>query len=198
MRYRHTAQNQQILHTLTLSSRVSGEVLETKTVKATYVRREIRTLTDAAREAFLQATSTVIPKHKCKGEGCSHCWSNRDMVCRRLKCLDSKGKKLPKKDLEGTLWGTPPARPLGVAPSPTVDVSKRREPPALTKRLEKVEVLGGRGPKRQAAGPKGSTSAKKVAEKARARDTEEKRERRARERSAEEKRRGADDSGARV
>ena len=93
------------------------------------------------------------------------------MVCRRIKCLDSKKKKLPKKDLEGTLWGTPPARPLGVAAPPTVDVSKRREPPALTKRLEKVEVLGGRGPKRQAAGPKGSTKAKKVAEKARARDT---------------------------
>ena len=75
------------------------------------------------------------------------------------------------KDLEGTLWGTPPARPLGVAPPPTVDVSKRREPPALTKRLEQVEVVGGRGPKRQAAQPKGSTKAKKVAEKARARDT---------------------------
>ena len=103
--------------------------------------------------------------------GCSHCYSNHDMVCRRIKCLDSKKKKLPKKDLEGTLWGTPPARPLGVAPPPTVDVSKRREPPALTKRLEKVEVVGGRGPKRQAAAPKGSTKAKKVAEKARARDT---------------------------
>ena len=93
------------------------------------------------------------------------------VVLRRLKCLDSKKKKLPRKDLEGTLWGTPPARPLGVAAPPTVDVSKRREPPALTKRLEKVEVLGGRGPKKQAAQPKGSTKAKKVAEKARARDT---------------------------
>ena len=56
------------LHTLTLSSRVSGEVLETKTVKATYVRREIRTLTDAAREAFLSALETTYKVDQKDGE----------------------------------------------------------------------------------------------------------------------------------
>jgi hypothetical protein len=78
----------------------------------------------AAREAFLRALSTNIPKHKCKGEGCSHCYSNHDMVCRRIKCLDSKKKKLPRKDLEGTLWAPRPRgrwawrrRPRSTCPS---------------------------------------------------------------------------------
>ena len=112
----------------------------------------------AAREAFLRALSTNIPEHKCKGDSCSHCFSNRDMVCRRLALKASATRSLPRKDVAGTLWGIPPARPLSAPPPATKDVSTRREPPALTKRLKKVAVVGGRGPTRQArpspAGPR--------------------------------------------
>ena len=77
-----------------------------------------------ARGGLRATVDRTSPSTSVKERGCSHCYSNHDMVCRRIKCLDSKKKKLPRKDLEGTLWGTPPARPLGVAPPPTVGVSK--------------------------------------------------------------------------
>ena len=56
------------MHTLTLSSKATGAMLETKTVKATYVRREIRTLTDAARETFLSALETTYNVDQKAGE----------------------------------------------------------------------------------------------------------------------------------
>ena len=56
------------LHELTLSSKRTGEALETKTVKATYVRREIRTLADAARSTFLDALQTTYKVDQKDGE----------------------------------------------------------------------------------------------------------------------------------
>ena len=116
------------------------------------------------RAEYLKKASRNIPKHSCRGKGCGHCVSNYDVVRLRL------AAKLSKRELEGTLWGSPRAAPLGTS-APTTVERKKREPRALTEKLEAVTVVGGRIALVDGLSPAESAAAQRKEDKAQKKST---------------------------
>ena len=98
--------------------------------------------------------------------GCGHCESNYSAL---QKILAFDGCK--KKELGGTCWD-PEGGPavLATAPPNVVDASSRREAPALTRRLEDVDVVGGLGVARREEAKPGKKKSAKTQDEAEAED----------------------------